>query len=257
MKSKWVAAWLAFFFGIFGVHRFYLGRRFLGIMHLLLFFITFGITVGSDEPFVMVPAILGFIDAVLLMAMPREDFDEKYNAKRLRERRAYARAYEDEYEEPAPKKTYSESFLKKLGIDKFRSGDFDGAVDAFVKALEKGAESPALHFNLACCYSMMHDATSAMEHLEKAIANGFTDLNKIQTHSALHHLREQPGFAQFVANGYRRSAALPAPQENLLDTKPNLAPEQVIDQIFHLGELMEKGLISEEEFQREKQKLLG
>ena len=67
--------------------------------------------------------------------------------------------------------------------------------------MEKGVEHPWLHFNLACCYSMIQDADAAMEHLEKAIEKGFTDLRKIQTHAALQYLREQPEFTAFVARG--------------------------------------------------------
>ncbi|MFM8362705.1 MAG: SHOCT domain-containing protein, partial [Haliscomenobacter sp.] len=64
----------------------------------------------------------------------------------------------------------------------------------------------------------------------------------------------QPEFAAFVANGYRRkpvSSSGPGPAQG---TPSGSAP--VIDELFQLGELMEKGLISEEEFRREKEKLL-
>lgn len=37
MKQKSIAAVLAFFVGGFGVHKFYLGNNFAGILYLLLF----------------------------------------------------------------------------------------------------------------------------------------------------------------------------------------------------------------------------
>jgi hypothetical protein len=37
-KNKWVAAALAFFLGIFGIHKFYLGKKKAGIIMLLGFF---------------------------------------------------------------------------------------------------------------------------------------------------------------------------------------------------------------------------
>jgi len=58
MKNKIVAGFLALFFGIFGVHRFYLGRRFWGVMHMLLFFFTFALTIDNEGPFIIAPAIL-------------------------------------------------------------------------------------------------------------------------------------------------------------------------------------------------------
>lgn len=266
MKNKFVAAFLALCFGILGVHRFYLGRRFWGILHLLLFFITLTITIDGEGPVILFPAILGFVDAILLFAMPMEDFDERYNAKRILQR-ARMQDAQDEYadyaapeasrpreEKRAKRSAYSDEFLKKLGIDKFRSGDFAGAVEAFRESIEQGMDTPAMHFNLACCFSMLHDAPSGFEHLEKAVARGFTETDKIGNHAALHYLRIQPEFAAFVANGYRRkpaSSSDPAPAQG---THSGSAP--VIDELFQLGELMEKGLISEEEFRREKEKLL-
>lgn len=34
MKSKWVAFWLCFFFGVLGIHKFYEGRVIFGILYL-------------------------------------------------------------------------------------------------------------------------------------------------------------------------------------------------------------------------------
>src|SRR5687768_7097598 len=39
-KNKTVAAWLALVLGIFGVHKFYLGKKFLGIIYFIAFFIS-------------------------------------------------------------------------------------------------------------------------------------------------------------------------------------------------------------------------
>lgn len=274
MKNKIVAGFLALFFGIFGVHRFYLGRRFWGVMHMLLFFFTFALTIDNEGPFIIAPAILGFIDAILLFAMPVEDFDDRYNAKFLKKRQQAYYARQQQMEEADPEVAYSQKpkakpsstdvFLKRIGVEKFRSGDFLGAIEAFSQVLEEEIDSPAVNFNLACCYSMLHDAPSGFEYLEKAVVRGFSDYNRIHQHAALHFLRSQPGFAAFVANGYKRTkTAAPAdapPKDTLLDSTPSKEaqqPNQVIDEIFHLGELMEKGLLSEEEFQREKKKLLS
>ncbi len=273
MKNKIVAGFLALFFGIFGVHRFYLGRRFWGVMHMLLFFFTFALTIDNEGPFIIAPAILGFIDAILLFAMPVEDFDDRYNAKFLKKRQQAYYARQQQMEEADPELEYvykpktkpsaSDAFLKRIGVEKFRSGDFLGAIEAFSKVLEEEIDSPAVNFNLACCYSMLHDAPGAFEYLEKAVARGFSDYKRIHQHAALHHLRSQPEFDAFVSNGYKRNKSAPAetpPKDTLLESTPSKEAQeskQVIDEIFHLGELMEKGLLSEEEFNREKKKLLS
>lgn len=64
-KSRVTAAVLAFFLGGFGVHKFYLGRVGMGIVYLL-FFWTF------------IPAIIAFIEFIILLLMSDEDFNRKY-----------------------------------------------------------------------------------------------------------------------------------------------------------------------------------
>ena len=64
-KSKLAAAFMALFLGGFGIHKFYLGRVFAGMIYLL-FFWTF------------IPAFLAFIDFIILITMSDTRFDEKY-----------------------------------------------------------------------------------------------------------------------------------------------------------------------------------
>lgn len=277
MKNKIVAAFLALFAGMFGVHRFYLQRWWQGVMYMALSFITIMITADGEGPAFLIPMVLGFVDALLFFVMPREDFDEKYNKKRMHQ--AQQETYYDEAESEADpaalmekplrsskvpsgskagkREIKKEDFFKRSGIEQFRRMDFEGAIDSFLKALEDNITSPSVHFNLACCYSMIENTEKALQNLEKAIENGFSDISKIQSHKALAYLRKQPEFESFVANGYRIIKQLPEPQPNLLDTQSNAAPKDVLDEVLHLGDLREKGLITEEEFVAQKRKLLS
>lgn len=282
MKSKYVAAALAFFLGIFGVHRFYLGRRFLGILHFALFWICFIITKEDHEPALMFPAIWGFIDAVLLFVMPKEEFDERYNRKWLRSntddnwegtRRGEPRRDTRPRSLNAPgnrkdmPSAHEGQHFKRLGIEKFRDYDYEGAIDAFEKALEAKYEDPATHFNLACCHSILESADEAFLHLEEAFRFGFADKEKVETHDALAFVRTQPNFEAFIKNGYKRPEPEPgatpqaaAPSE---EAEPDLleALQQPIDdlleQIVKLGKLRDKGVLTEEEFVLQKKKILG
>lgn len=277
MKNKIVAAFLALFAGMFGVHRFYLQRWWQGVMYMALSFITIMITADGEGPAFLIPMVLGFVDALLFFVMPKEDFDEKYNKKRLQQ--TQQESYYDEAESEADpaalmekplrsskvppsskagkREMKKEDFFKRSGIEQFRRMDFEGAIDSFLKALEDNITSPSVHFNLACCYSMVENTEKALQNLEKAIENGFSDISKIQSHKALAHLRKQPEFESFVANGYRIIKQLPEPQPNLLDNQSNAAPKDVLDEVLHLGDLREKGLITEEEFVAQKRKLLS
>jgi TM2 domain-containing membrane protein YozV len=66
MKNKIVAALLAFFLGGFGIHKFYLGQTFKGIIYLI-FFWTF------------IPAIIAFFEFIILLVMSDDDFNKRYN----------------------------------------------------------------------------------------------------------------------------------------------------------------------------------
>ena len=83
MKQKRIAAILAFFLGMFGAHRFYLGLRFFGIVICTFTVLAFIITAEEGVPLIVAPAVFAFVESVLFAVMPREDFDEKYNSRYL------------------------------------------------------------------------------------------------------------------------------------------------------------------------------
>lgn len=65
-KNKLAAALLALFLGGFGIQFFYLGRNMAGLLSLL--FCWTGI-----------PAIIGFIQCILLLMSSDQEFNSKYN----------------------------------------------------------------------------------------------------------------------------------------------------------------------------------
>ncbi len=65
-KEKTVAVVLAFLLGGIGAHKFYLRQVGLGIVYLL-FCLTY------------IPAIIAFIEGIILLTMSKEEFDHKYN----------------------------------------------------------------------------------------------------------------------------------------------------------------------------------
>lgn len=67
MRNKTAAGLFALFLGGIGVHKFYLGKVGQGILYLL-FCWTF------------IPAIVAFVEAILLLTMADAVFNAKYNA---------------------------------------------------------------------------------------------------------------------------------------------------------------------------------
>ncbi|MDT9600025.1 TM2 domain-containing protein [Sphingosinicella rhizophila] len=68
-RNKYIAALLAFFLGVFGLHRFYLGRTASGIVMLVLTFTIIGVLLSW--PWSM-------IDMVRYLGMSNREFDDRY-----------------------------------------------------------------------------------------------------------------------------------------------------------------------------------
>ena len=264
MKDKTLTGLLAIFLGWVGVHRFYLGQVKLGILYVILMFVG-------------VSFILGLIDAIVFLTMDQEDFDEKYNAREAHyEQTARRRAMRQDRRRPpkrtrpserrrtaaspqrqAPVASRKKNPFKLSGIQKYKDYDFEGAIDDFKKALAVDSRDIAVHFNLACAYSITEQAGKALNHLDYAVKNGFVDFDKIKEHDALAYLRIQDSFEEFVKNGYCLDQPVkeaPAPTPTIIE-EPSISTD-LLDQIKKLGELREKGFLTEEEFAAQKRRLL-
>lgn len=267
MKDKNVAGILALFFGWIGIHRFYLGQVGLGILYALLFWS--GIS-----------AVLGLIDAIVFFSMDKDAFDVKYNrrfykAERRRDTDFDRREYRRDWEEGrsgqtvqgrAPRRPVNRqpqrpprqvappkaNPYKNSGIKKYKDYDYDGAITDFEKALEIDPKDVAVHFNLACAYSLNENTAKALYHIDMAVKLGFDDLKRIKEHDALAFVRIQPEFEEFERNGFQLVPGLDTPKEDLLDSSSDL-----LEQLKKLGELREKGLLTEDEFTAQKKKLLN
>jgi TM2 domain-containing membrane protein YozV len=66
MKNKTTAGILAIFLGGLGIHKFYLGRGGMGVLYLLF-------------AWTFIPAIVGFIEGIILLVMNDHEFNLKYN----------------------------------------------------------------------------------------------------------------------------------------------------------------------------------
>lgn len=66
MKNKTTAGFLSIFLGGFGIHRFYLGHIWLGILYLAF-------------SWTYIPSIVGVIEGIVFFTMHQEDFDARYN----------------------------------------------------------------------------------------------------------------------------------------------------------------------------------
>ncbi|MEM1123368.1 MAG: adenylate/guanylate cyclase domain-containing protein [Bacteroidota bacterium] len=271
-KSKETASKLAFPFGVFGLHRFYLGQKFLGILYPLFFVL--GIVEG-EALLICAPPIISFLDMFLFKAMSQPEFDAKYNKNVPKEVLASERLeLVDNKRAQEDQLSNQKSFLKAQFVRYKRAGenylneyDYQSAVEEFLKANELKYDDAPVHFYLARCYSMLEDTKNALIHLDAAVAFGFTP-RQIKMTDDLAFIRAQPEFKVFEQSHYRivdefstqsttRKRKQPPtkkqPTPKIVDK--DAPPPDFLEKLQKLSELREKGYLTEEEFVRQKEKL--
>lgn len=270
MRNKNLAAVFAMFLGSFGVHRFYLGQVGLGIVYILFFWTS-------------IPLFLGIIDALVFFGMSQEEFDHKYNkikgSSRGKRRPDYAnKRFEQEADKesptprtrpttinrPRPTRRSStirkdNSALKRSGIKKFKEFDYQGAIEDFEEALKVNDRDIAIHFNIACAYSLMEQKKKAFFHVHKAVDLGFNDFEKIQSHDSLAFMRIQPEYLEFKDSEFKilpewedKEKVAKEEETKTLDAAPD---NDLLEELRRLENLKDLGVLTEAEFVEQKNKL--
>jgi len=193
---------------------------------------------------------------------PKDDPDgrtrrrrERYQPRRRRSNTDYERRRE--YQPPAPKPTRAPkpkkrpNPYKKSGVEKYKEYEYDGAIDDFKKALEIDPKDIPTHFNIACAYSLTENKEKAFYHLDKAVELGYKDFDKIQSHDAFAFIRIQDEFENFAKNGYRLNGTQKAATED-----EDLPDSDLLEKLKKLADLRDSGILTEEEFLTQKEKLL-
>ena len=151
--------------------------------------------------------------------MTDEEFNKRYNRGIIRSRhsnvdrrrREQLRRYQNEnvrrgYErKPVKRKSIRSNPFKKSGLAKYKEFDLDGAIDDFKKGLEINNEDIALHFNIACAYSLSEKKELAYHHINTAVKLGFKDYERIMSHDDLAYVRIQPEFEKFKKMDFLQS----------------------------------------------------
>lgn len=262
MKSKTTAGIFALVFGGLGVHRFYLGQKGLGILYLL-FVWTF------------IPTIIAMIDGIVFLTQSEDKFNRKYNTEywamqqhhhhhHYQQQRS---PYAYEADAPPPRPGYAEEpgGPKKdpfyLSADrKYADYDFEGAILDYRRSLNVDPRQSDVHFKMACLYSIHEDTDTAIYHLSQALEHGYYDFDEIEKHDHLAYLRATPEYQAFKSNGYRipvtGTTAAAAPETEAAQPDTLELSDVLITRIERLAKLKEDGILSEDAFRREKEKIL-
>lgn len=246
------------FLGWVGIHRFYLGQVGLGIVYAIFFWF----------PLIW---LIAFIDAIVLFSMDPDVFNAKYNKQAWQQRQQQAdfdRQRRPDFERremrpqappPPPQRKAPvdrPNPHKTAGLEKFKDYDYYGAIEDFKKSLEIAPQDIATHFNISCAYALIEDKEKAFQHLDKAVSLGFRDFQKVKEHHALAYLRIQKEFEQFEANGYRLPpVSTSKTDDNKLASQQQ--PEDLLDRLKKLAEMREHGLLTQQEYDDQRQRMMG
>ncbi len=274
-KNKVIAGILAIFFGTFGIHKLYLGRTGQFIWFIILFIIS----INMNFP---VTAFLGMIQGLILLFMPDTEFDKKYNRGFIAERRGPLDVRREEQlkrhhqlpgQHPSKNNNNFKSAqsvvkansLKNSGIKKYKEFDLEEAIIDFKAGLEMMPNDPALHFNLACAYSLTEQKELAFKHISLSVANGLKESERILNHEDLAFIRIQPEFETFRKNGFKQLSSMSAKepkvsesqaQDTDIDAKPLELNDTLLSKLKKLAELRDSGIISDQEFDFERKKVM-
>ena len=241
-KNKFIAGGLGIGLGMFGIHRFYLGQKGLGIAFLVNTLLALFI-VPAMAKFIPVLAILGFVDGMVLMLMPKDGFNAKYNAHL--QKKTASNENQVSTAESFTDRQFDQYWEK--GVEEYKEYDYAEAVKYLSKATTIKYDEPEAHFLLACCYSMLENAEKAFFHLDVAVGFRLENEARIKTNDDLSFLRFQPGFDEFVENNYR-----------IKDTPQHIEPSNqpdLLEQLNNLQKLRNDGVLTEEEFLKEQARI--
>jgi len=268
-RSRIVAAVLAGALGIVGAQKFYLRQGNLGFFTIVFQMIT-------QFKFSPLFAIFGLFEAVKFLSMSDQEFDRRYNRyasqnrkddylenrreRQLEKARNRGSQKRRRTSNPPARVAAKSNPFKNSGIKKYKDYDLEGAIEDFSRGIDINPNDVALHFNIACAYSMTEQKNKAYYHLAKSVELGFKDFEMIKTKDDLAFVRIQPEFDEFQANGYKLGARnFPpnsAPRTQKSEDDMVITDDVLLSQLNKLAELRKKGLLSSEEFSLEKRKLL-
>jgi hypothetical protein len=124
-------------------------------------------------------------------AGPAEDADALFSAGNWA---AAATAYES----IAAKNPQAAMAWYRLGVSRHQMKQYDGALEAYGKAVSLQPAMRGVHYNMACALALRGRADEALAELEKALGTDFITPEQLRKDDDLASLRDRPEFAQVV-----------------------------------------------------------
>lgn len=113
-------------------------------------------------------------------------------------RKAQAQALVRKFARLEDKKPKDPSRWSELGHELLRAGDYERSAKAFAGAAERSEEKVNALYNQACALALKGDKRAALDALDRAIQEGFSDLRQLRRDGDLDDVRTESRFAELT-----------------------------------------------------------
>jgi TM2 domain-containing membrane protein YozV len=289
-RDKNIASLLAIFLGWTGVHKFYLGKIKLGVLYAVFSFTFIPFFLSVIDFLVLITMRQQEFESKYNVDIPfttPKNWRSRQVDRRNRRRGktiifSDEKPYYDRAPERKPDVTFRTTIPKVVGLSAnkayqeglklFEDYQYRNALERFQAALLINRENPQILFQMACCNSLLEQKEDLFNNMQKAIKNGFKDFDKIQTLDALAYFRIQIEFDAFKDSGFTKWQIQDEKEAlNEIKTPETIAPEveiieenqeplstdELLAELKKLGELRQNGVLTDEQFAAQKQKLFA
>ncbi len=252
-----------------GVHRFTLGQWQWGLFHIFLFIVSMSVADSIDlniTPWMTLSALVAYGHGLKWWRMTDEEFGEQFlEPVDADDDKPITGKYLKGQEVVHPRVLSGRARRGLLASAKtaYDAFDYQLAAERYEQALDLDLQDGESRVQAARCYTLLEDGEAAYRHLAKAVQLRATNLDLISSDDDFAWLRTQSDFELRRRTGFGIYAepveppplrkphpeptgrpSLPAPRANLLDDLERLAS------------LRERGVLDDEEFVRQKERLL-
>lgn len=127
-------------------------------------------------------------------------------------------------------------------LELYKSGEYAAALKATEEILLISPNNPFALANAARICSFLEDYEGGFTYLQRAYESGHPSLNKVLQSPDFNSLKSLPEYAEFIRNGFKKPL--------------NSSVASIANELEKLASLKERGVLTEEEFQIQKQKIL-
>lgn len=135
--------------------------------------------------------------------------------------------------------------LVKAAMIHMNRKETERAMQVLQSAIQQYTGNPSTYYNLACMYALQRMKNEAFHNLSEAVAKGYSRIEAFTSDPDLEFLRMQPEWAAFERNGYK------------MRDSHDLVSSNRVEQLEKLAKLKSDGVLSQEEFEAEKKRLLA